>query len=292
MNAVRLLALNHLASVAIDEDDVDETSDDDSEYLLLAPWFDETQSNSFTIQTAHNQPTEANDNTSGNNRCNAQNAGDISVAASITRNILDATFELDANQNFSRHIDIMTSTVDLLVVLIHDQGSRRDKIQKAVSTQLASFASYLNEIEAQPDRLPRRFVSSYLALVKTLLFHNLLSHSQQVRVHFCCNSIRLRPFTVFWSKNELLGHLGLKLSEGCDWPLQIGKPKLTVIFQMFALRFNTDQNALRGDIQLVWKLFLASIRSKIEKRRTDFVLTGELSAALAGARRLSYFVFV
>ena len=76
-------------------------------------------------------------------------------------------------------------------------------------------------------------------------------------------------------KNELLAHLGLRLSDDGDWPLFISKPILCVMCQMLALRFNTDQSSLRSEIQLIWRLFLHSIKAKIVKRVTDAVTTGK-----------------
>jgi hypothetical protein len=176
--------LQNILLTAIDEDDEsgssdeDDEDDDDSEYLSLAPWFDENQSSSFPVQPSNQQPDAQS--TTNNNRNNLT-AGDISTTST---HILDSTFELDSNQSFSRHVDIMTGIVDLLVGQMRDDAGQDGLIKQAISSdiQVTRLAFYLREIETNPDRLPTRLVNSLMQLMKMVLCEGLLTHTQQVRL--------------------------------------------------------------------------------------------------------------
>lgn len=140
-----------------DEDD-DEDDDDDSEFLLLAPWFNEEQTN--TSQADDNQ----------------------SQASSNLTQVLDVTFELDSNQTYTRNIDLMIEIFIFYEILIVDIND--DELTKLIAStlndkEIKEFSFIINEIEHKTERLPERFVTAFMKFLQVILLKNILDINKQ-----------------------------------------------------------------------------------------------------------------
>jgi hypothetical protein len=47
--------------------------------------------------------------------------------------------------------------------------------------QVKDISYIINEIETKSERLPERFISSYLKFMQNLIFKNILNHEKQVK---------------------------------------------------------------------------------------------------------------
>lgn len=87
----------------------------------------------------------------------------------------------------------------------------------------------------------------------------------------------------------MLSYLGLRIGklseidiEKYTWPLYITKRTLTIVCQIFAIRFNREnsieneqyQVKIRNEIQQLWIFFLNSLKKSIIKRQNETIYDG------------------
>lgn len=162
--------------------DIDASSDE-SDYLL-APWFDE--------------------------QVNTTNAS-AEVSSANTTQIIDTTFELDSNKTYNRvsfymsnnynfefflfdffffkYIDLIIEILNLyerLMLTLNSKNSIIKHMQQSFDEkQIKDLANIINEIENKFERLPDRFINTYLKFIQSLIFKDILDHDRQVST-MCC----------------------------------------------------------------------------------------------------------